>query len=36
MIEAHEKLCDIDSENVVRFESVLKYLHESLEREKNP
>lgn len=34
MIEAHERLCDVDSQNTVRFESVLKYLHESLEREK--
>lgn len=33
MIEAHEKLCDIESENNVRFESVLKYLNESLHRE---
>ncbi|MCX7019080.1 MAG: STAS domain-containing protein [bacterium] len=35
MIEAHQQLCDIDSENVVRFEGVLKYLQESLEHEKN-
>jgi anti-sigma B factor antagonist len=34
MIEAHENLCDIDSGNAARFESVLKYLRESLEREK--
>lgn len=35
MIEAHENLVDIDSQNATRFESVLKYLRESLEREKN-
>lgn len=35
MIEAHEKLVDANSDNAVRFESVLKYLRESLEREKN-
>jgi anti-sigma B factor antagonist len=35
MIEAHEKLVDADSDNAVRFESVLKYLRDSLEREKN-
>jgi len=35
MIEAHQQLCDIDSENAVRFEGVLKYLQESLERETN-
>ena len=34
MIEAHENLLETDSENAVRFESVLKYLNESLEREK--
>ncbi len=34
MIEAHEQLIDIDSQNEVRFQSVLKYLSESLEREK--
>lgn len=34
MIEAHENLCEIDSENCVRFEGVLKFLHDSLEREK--
>lgn len=33
MIEAHQALCDVDTQNTVRFESVLKYLHESLERE---
>lgn len=33
MIEAHQSLCDIDSQNEVRFESVLKYLNESLKRE---
>lgn len=35
MIEAHENLTDADAENAVRFESVLKYLHESLDREKH-
>jgi anti-anti-sigma factor len=34
MIEAHEQLCDADTENAVRFRDVLKYLHESLDREK--
>jgi anti-anti-sigma factor len=34
MIEAHQKLCDIEGENAVRFESVLRYLNESLDREK--
>ena len=34
MIEAHETLCDIDSQNIARFEPVIKYLKESLEREK--
>lgn len=34
MIEAHENLLETDTENAVRFESVLKYLNESLEREK--
>jgi anti-sigma B factor antagonist len=33
MIEAHQNLCEIDSENEVRFEGVLKYLNESLKRE---
>ena len=33
MIEAHQNLCDIQSENTVRFDSVLKYLDESLRRE---
>lgn len=33
MIEAHQTLCDADGANSVRFESVLKYLKESLERE---
>jgi anti-anti-sigma factor len=33
MIEAHQSLCDADSQNEVRFESVLKYLNESLKRE---
>lgn len=35
MIEAHQQLCNIDDSNNVRFESVLKYLHQSLEREKD-
>jgi len=35
MIEAHQNLCDVDNSNNVRFESVLKYLHESLDREKH-
>jgi anti-sigma B factor antagonist len=34
MIEAHQNLVDIDSDNAVRFESVLKYLNDSLNREK--
>jgi anti-sigma B factor antagonist len=34
MIEAHQKLCDVESGNLVRFESVLRYLNESLEKEK--
>ncbi len=34
MIEAHQTLCNADSQNAVRFESVLKFLRESLEREK--
>jgi anti-anti-sigma factor len=33
MIEAHQSLCNADSQNEVRFESVLKYLNESLKRE---
>jgi hypothetical protein len=33
MIEAHQNLCSADSENNLRFESVLKYLKESLDRE---
>lgn len=33
MIEAHEQLVDADSDNAIRFESVLKYLNESLHRE---
>lgn len=35
MIEAHEQLCDADTGNAVRFESVLRYLNESLQREKS-
>jgi len=34
MIKAHEQLIDIDNQNQVRFQSVLKYLMESLDREK--
>ncbi len=34
MIEAHEKLVDLDTENEVRFSNVLKYLRQSLEEEK--
>ena len=34
MIKAHEQLIDIDNQNEVRFQSVLKYLMESLDREK--
>ena len=36
MIEAHETLCDAGSGNTVEFNQVLKYLRESLEREKQP
>jgi len=34
MIEAHRELCDADSSNNIRFESVLKYLEDSLREEK--
>jgi len=34
MIKAHEQLIDLDNQNEVRFQSVLKYLLESLDREK--
>jgi anti-sigma B factor antagonist len=34
MIEAHKDLCEADPTNNLRFESVLKYLQDSLEREK--
>lgn len=34
MIKAHEQLIDLDSQNEVRFQSVLKYLMESLSQEK--
>lgn len=34
MIEAHEKLVDLETENEVRFSNVLKYLRQSLEEEK--
>ncbi|MGI8906517.1 MAG: STAS domain-containing protein [Candidatus Sumerlaeaceae bacterium] len=33
MIEAHQSLCDVDSENEVRFKSVLQCLSDSLKRE---
>jgi two-component sensor histidine kinase len=32
MIEAHERLIDIDSSNEIKFKSVLETLHDSLER----
>jgi hypothetical protein len=32
MIEAHEKLVDVDSQNEVKFEGVLKSLRDSLDR----
>ena len=35
MIQAHQCLCDADSQNEVRFESVLKYLNDSLKRERS-
>jgi anti-anti-sigma regulatory factor len=35
MIEAHKVLCESDTGNQVRFESVLRYLNESLEKEKS-
>jgi anti-anti-sigma regulatory factor len=35
MIEAHERLVDIDSENEIKFEGVLKSLRDSLDQEKN-
>jgi len=34
MIEAHEKLVDLETDNEVRFSNVLKYLRQSLEEEK--
>ena len=34
MIKAHKQLIDLDSKNEIRFESVIKYLEDSLEREK--
>ena len=34
MIEAHERLVDLNNQNEVKFEGVLKSLRESLEREK--
>ncbi|MCL5269174.1 MAG: STAS domain-containing protein [bacterium] len=33
MIEAHERLLDVDSENEIKFEGVLKSLRDSLQRE---
>lgn len=33
MIEAHKDLCEIDPENNLRFENVLKYLQDSLDRD---
>jgi anti-anti-sigma regulatory factor len=33
MIEAHEQLVDLDTQNEVRFSNVLKYLRQSLEEE---
>lgn len=36
MIEAHQTLCDADNKNELRFQSVLKYLSDSLNREENP
>lgn len=33
MIEAHERLIDVDGENEIKFESVLKSLRDSLARE---
>lgn len=35
MIQAHKRLIEVDSGNEVRFESVLRYLAESLERARN-
>lgn len=32
MIEAHERLIDVDSQNEVKFKGVLETLHDSLER----
>jgi anti-sigma B factor antagonist len=36
MIEAHEKLVDVESQNEVKFEGVLKALRESLARQQRP
>lgn len=33
MIEAHRELCEVDESNNLRFESVLKYLEDSLKRD---
>lgn len=35
MVEAHERLIDVDSKNEVKFEGVLENLRQSLEREKD-
>lgn len=35
MIEAHENLVDLETENEIRFSNVLKYLRQSLEEEKD-
>lgn len=35
MIEAHKNLCEADPTNNLRFESVLKYLHDSLNHDEN-
>jgi len=35
MLEAHERLVDVDSRNEVKFEGVLRSLRESLEREQS-
>jgi len=34
MIKAHNQLIDLDTQNEIRFQSVIKYLQDSLEREK--
>jgi hypothetical protein len=35
MLEAHQHLVDLDSQNEIKFEGVLKSLRDSLEREKD-